>query len=37
MNIEQALEKFKVDICSRTTEIDPTEEQDLYSLSLGYF
>lgn len=32
-----ALEKFKKEVCENSKEIDPNEEYDWYSLSLGFF
>lgn len=37
MNDEEALDKFKKEVCLKDKEIDPQGAQDWFSLSLGYF
>lgn len=32
-----AVERFRTEVCERSSEVDPSEELDWYSLSLGFF
>jgi len=31
------LDKFKLEVCAKTEDIDPDEERDWFCLSIGYF
>lgn len=35
--IDKIINDFKVEVCNHYTEIDPDNEEDWYSLSIGYF
>ena len=37
MSIDEALEKFKTEICNRSKEVDPESERDWYCMSYGFF
>lgn len=37
MNKEKLFKEFKKDVCLKAKEVDPGDEQDWFSLSLGYF
>jgi hypothetical protein len=37
MTDEELLELFKNEVCLHSKEVDPPDEEDWYSLSLGFF
>jgi hypothetical protein len=37
MTNEEALQSFKRNVCDRAEEVDPDDQYDWFSLSMGYF
>lgn len=36
-HLQTYLQKFKVQVCDRAAEVDPSDEYDWFALSLGFF